>query len=142
MTDITAANAILTLAIPGLFSSPQQIQGFSADDVYDLNEVSNVQAVMGVDGVLSGGFVWVPQEQSIVLQANSDSNAIFDTWNQNQKASQRTYPASGVLTLPSLGLKFVQSGGLLTTYKLPGAKKILTPRRFIITWEDVSPQPA
>lgn len=142
MTDITAANAILMLSIATLFPTPQQIQGFSAEDVYDLDAISNVQVQMGVDGLLSGGFVWAQQPQSVVLQSNSASNAIFDAWSANQKAAQQTYQANGILTLPSLGLKFIQTKGFLTEYKLPGAKKVLTPRRFVITWEDVSLAPA
>ncbi|MCC8963775.1 hypothetical protein H8A95_16005 [Bradyrhizobium sp. Pear76] len=142
MTDITSANAILMLSIATLFPTPQQLQGFSTDDVYDLDAISNVQVQMGIDGLLSGGFVWKEQPQSIVLQANSPSNAVFDTWNSSQKASQQTYQANGILTLPSLGIKFVQTKGFLTEYKLPGGKKVLTPRRYIITWEDVSPAPA
>lgn len=142
MTDITSADAVLMLSIAGLFSTPQQIQGFSAEDVYDMESVQNVQLLMGVDGLLSGGFVWVPQNQTIVLQANSPSNDIFDTWNNNQKAAQRTYQATGILTLPSLGLKFVQTKGFLQTYKLPGAKKVLQPRTYTLTWEDVTPAPA
>lgn len=140
--DITAANAKLTLAIPPLFSVPQQLQGFAADDVYDLDEIESVETLMGVDGTLSGGFVWKPQPQTIMLQADSPSCALFDTWYSNQVAAQATYVAAGVLTLPAIGLKFVQTVGYLTGYKLPGAKKLIQPRRFRITWNIVLPAPA
>lgn len=140
--DITAANAVLILSIPGLFPVPVQLQGFAADDVYDLDEIESVETLMGVDGKLSGGYVWRPQPQTITLQADSDSNTVFDTWNQNQKAGLRTYIASGVLTLPSLGIKFIQTVGYLQGYKLPGAKRVMQPRRYRLTWQDVSLAPA
>lgn len=140
--DITAANATLILTLPGLFRVPVQLQGFAADDVYDLDEIESVETLMGVDGKLSGGFVWKPQPQTITLQADSESNDVFDTWNQNQKSGLRTYVAGGVLTLPSLGLKFIQTVGYLQGYKLPGAKRVIQPRRYRLTWQDVSLAPA
>lgn len=140
--DITAANAVLMLSIPGLFAVPQQLQGFAADDVYDLDEIESVETLMGVDGRLSGGFVWKPQPQTITLQADSASNAVFDAWNENQKSGLRTYQANGVLILPSLGIKFVQTVGFLTNYKAPGAKRLVQQRRYRVTWQNVSPAPA
>lgn len=140
--DITAANAILMLSVPGLFPIPVQIQQFAADDVYDLDEIESVETLMGVDGKLSGGFVWKAQPQSIVLQADSLSNTFFDTWQTNQISGRRTYIANGVLTIPNLNLKFIQTVGYLTNYKLPGAKRIMQPRRFRLTWQNVTPAPA
>jgi hypothetical protein len=140
--DITGANATLTITIPGLFPIPQQIQEFAADDIYDLDEIDPVEVLMGADGNLSGGFTYKAQPQTIMLQADSDSCEIFDTWQRNQKAGVRVYTCNGVITLPALGLKMVQTKGFLTAYKLPGAKKLVGPRRFRITWEDVTPQPA
>jgi len=140
--DIGASNANLTITIPPLFTVPQQIQGFAADDVYDLDEIESVETLMGVDGVLSGGFVWKPQQQSITLQADSASNAIFDQWWTAMVAAKTTYVAAGVLTLPQIGLKFIQTTGYLTRYKLPGAKKLIQPRRYEITWNLVVPAPS
>ena len=140
--DITAANAVLTLSQATLFPVPQRIQGFQADDVYDLDEIESVETLMGVDGVLSGGFVWKPQLQSIMLQSDSPSCAFFDAIEATQIATQSTYTLDGVLTLPAIGLKFIQTTGYLTGYKLPGAKKLIQPRRFRITWNLVVPAPA
>lgn len=140
--DITAANAKLTLSQAVLFPTPQQIQGFASDDVYDLDEIESVETLMGVDGTLSGGFVWKPQPQSIMLQADSTSAAFFDAVQTQQIAGATVYLLSGVLTLPAIGLKLIQTGGFLTRYKLPGAKKLIQPRRFQITWNLVVPAPA
>lgn len=142
MGDLTGANAVVMLAIPPLFTTPQQLQGFAADDVYDLDEIESIETLMGVDGILSGGFVWKPQQQSITLQADSASNAIFDNWYAQQKAGTRTYVANGIVIIPALGLKFIQTNGFLSGYKLPGVKKLVTQRRYRITWNDVSPAPA
>jgi hypothetical protein len=141
MMDITGANASLQLTQATLFPVPQQIQGFAADDIYDLDEIESVETLMGVDGVLSGGFVWKPQSQSIMLQADSPSNAFFDAIQSQQIAANTTYVLNGVLTLPAIGLKFIQTTGYLTGYKLPGAKKLIQPRRYRIMWNLVLPAP-
>lgn len=140
--DITGANANLTLSIALLFPIPQTLQGFAADDVYDFDEIENVETLMGVDGILSAGWTWKPQVQTMMFQADSPSCAIFDTWNQQMAAANTVYPASGVLTIPALGLKMIQTTGYLTRYKLPGVKKLVQPRRFAITWGRVVPAPA
>lgn len=139
MADISGATANLTIVVPPIFPTPIQIQGFAADDVYELDEIENVETLMGVDGILSGGFVWKPQMQRITLQADSPSNEFFDNWNAQMIAGQTTYTASGVLTIPAIGLKFVQTNGFLTTYKLPGVKKLVQPRTYRITWNNVIP---
>lgn len=140
--DITGANANLTIVISSLFPVPQTLQGFAADDVYDFDEIENVETLMGVDGILSAGWTWKPQVQTINFQADSPSCAVFDTWNMQMAAANTVYPATGVLSLPALGLKMIQTNGFLTRYKLPGAKKLIGPRRFAITWGRVVPAPA
>lgn len=141
MGDISAANAILMFTVPGLFPVPVQVQGFGPDDVYSLDDIELVETSMGVDGILSGGFVWKEQPMGVTLQADSPSNSFFDNWMQNQMAALRSYPANGVLSLPSIGLKMIMTKGFLGTYKLPDGKRMLTPRRYRLKWEKVIPFP-
>ena len=97
---------------------------------------------MGVDGVLSAGFVFKEIVQEIMLQADSASNALFDTWWTQMQATKSTYPANGMIKLPSIATKFSLILGFLTGYKpAPGAKRILQPRRFEITWQTIAPAP-
>jgi hypothetical protein len=142
MGDITSANAVLALTIPPLFVIPQQLQGFATDDVYNVPAIESVEVLMGVDGVLSAGFVYKQVEQEIMLQADSISNAIFDTWWLQMQATLITYPAAGVISLPNIATKFIQVNGFLTSYSpAPQAKRLLQPRRFRITWNQISPVP-
>ncbi len=142
MASITSANAVLTLAVPPLFPVPQQIQGFATDDIYDIPQIKSVEVQMGVDGVLSAGFVYIQIPQEITLQADSDSNDFFDTWWTQMQAAQDVYAASGIIKLPSIATKFTQINGFLTGYKpAPGAKKLLQPRKYEITWERIAPAP-
>lgn len=138
--SLTAANATILLAIPGLYSTPQQLQGFAADDVFTNEPVESAEVLMGVDGLLSGGFVYVPVRWGITLQADSKSNAVFDKWVQQQQANKDAYTANGVVLLTTLGKKWTMTKGFLTTFPyMPDAKKLLQPRKYGITWESVSP---
>jgi hypothetical protein len=134
--SITAANAIFQLFIPDVFSAPQQLQGFAADDIFDTDDQELVQTTMGVDGLLSAGFVFVETKQSITLQADSESNDVFDQWNGAQQANLDAFPASAVIVLPAIGKKWQLTRGFLTSFKpIPSAGKILKPRKFTITWQ-------
>lgn len=142
MASITGANATFLLAISQLFPIPLQLQGFAADDVFSTDPLDSTEVLMGVDGKLSAGFVYVPVKQHIALQADSPSSVIFDGWYLAQQTAQDVYFASGIVQLRSIGTSWVLNNGVLTTYPpLPDVKKLLQPRKFGITWESVSPAP-
>lgn len=140
--SITSANAVLMISIPPLFAIPQQLQGFATDDIYDIPAIKSVEVMMGVDGKLSGGFVFAQVPQSITLQADSASNAVFDTWWNQMQAAKDTYIASGLIKLPGVFTKFSQRVGYLTGYKpAPAGKRVLQPRTYEITWQSIIPAP-
>lgn len=137
-SSITSANAVLMLSINSLYPVPQQLQGFAADDIFDMGDMSIAETSMGVDGKLSAGFVFVPVPQSITLQADSDSNLIFDAWFAAQKAAREVYRANGIVRLSALGMSYTLTNGVLTGYKpIADAKKMLQPRKYSIVWESV-----
>lgn len=142
MASLTGATVAYQLSITGLYNTPQQLQGFAADDVFATTPIKSIETLMGVDGVMSAGFVWVPIEQMIDLQADSDSNAIFDNWWQAQQAAEDVYFADAVIRLKALGIKWTMSRGVLSTYPpMPDVKKMIQPRKFGITWNNASPSP-
>ncbi len=139
MADITAASAVVALTLLPIFATPQILQGFSADDVYDFDEVDPVETMMGVDGNLSGGFVYRSLTQRFVLMADSPSIAFFDTWYMQQVAGRTTYTANAITKIPAVGKKYVQTNGYLRGWKPIGAKKVLQPVPFRIEWNLVAP---
>jgi hypothetical protein len=137
--DITSANSILTLSIENLYTTPQQIQGFSAEDVFDAEPVDNGETQMGVDGKLSAGFIYAPIDWSITLMADSDSNDIFDNWYQAEVAAVSKYFSQATVLLPAIGKKWAMSNGVMVKFPpMPNAKKVLQPRKFTIRWERIS----
>lgn len=142
MGAITAANATILITIPSIFPTPQQLQGFAADEIFDTDSVESVETLMGVDGVLSAGFVNVPIKWGISLQADSASNFIFDTWYTQMQVAKDVFPASAIVLLNTIGTKWALTNGYLTAYKpMPDAHKLLMPRKYGITWQTISPAP-
>ena len=143
MGDITSANSNITLTIPPLFTTPVQLQGFATDDIFDIPTIQSVETMMGVDGVLSGGKVFMPIPQSVMLQADSISADLFDEWDAAQTATEDTITASGVIILPGIRRKWTLTTGYLTNFTpLPAVKKLLQPRSFEITWESMVVAPS
>lgn len=139
---LTSANAVLILAVAGLFDVPQRLQGFAADDVYDVDSVDTKETQMGVDGRLSAGWVPVSLKQNITLQADSPSMFIFESWYQAENIAREAFIATGSIVLPATGNKYVMTRGFLRNYTpAPAAKKILQPRKFTIEWERITGAP-
>lgn len=133
---ITSANAVFMLGIETIFPVPVRLQHYSADSMFTSDAIPTAEVSMGVDGRLSAGFIFVPFVQSIMLQADSASNAVFDQWFAQQQRTREAYAARGLITLPSVGKKYNLVRGFLTSYKaIPDAGKVLASRTHQITWE-------
>ena len=141
--SLSGANSIVMLGITDLYDTPQQLQQFAADDIFTAEMVKLVETLMGVDGVLSGGFVNVERKQVFSLQGDSPSNDIFDNWAGAMAAQQDIYTANGVITLKTIGKKWTLTNGFLTGYTpIPDVKKLIQPRKHEITWNFMNVQPA
>lgn len=139
---LTSANCVIMLGITGIFTVPQQLQGFEVDDIFSMGSVKSVETKMGVDGKLSAG--WVPTEKTmgITLQADSDSNDLFEAWWQTQEAARETFPAFGVISIPSLSQSYALTTGYLGDYNpIPDAKKIMQARKYSIVWGTILGSP-
>jgi hypothetical protein len=124
------------LGVSGLYTVPQQIQGFDTDDAFDSEFIDTAELKMGIDGTLSAGFVFVPVVQSITLQADSPSVYFFEAWYAAEHAAAEKLSAFGIIFYPSISRKYAMTTGYMNGYvPFSGAKKILQPRKFTITWE-------
>src|SRR5579862_997774 len=140
--SITAANVVIVLSISSVFPAPFQLQGFDTDDVFDTDDIETAITKMGVDGILSSGFVFNEVKQTYTLQADSQVAPIFDLWNAANISARDSLRADGTIVLPSLRQQWTMTKGFLSRLKpLPDAKKVLQARKFQITWERVLPSP-
>ena len=139
---ITSADAILVLSIAGLYPDPQQIQGFATEEAFDFGDVELVETMLGVDGNLSAGWVPVTFTQSITLQADSDSNELFEQWQLAQAQAQTPFIATGTVILPSTKKQYSLTKGFFKGFNpVPSAKKVLQPRKYSILWNKVTAAP-
>ena len=133
--SITSANSILLLGVTGLYTVPQQLQGFGADDAYSIDSVENSEVIMGVDAIMSSG--WIPQIKvmHVNLQADSASNTFFEAWYAAQEAAEEIYPAFGTIVQPGVNRTYILTNGVLSGYSpIADSKKVLQPRKFQIKW--------
>jgi hypothetical protein len=135
--SITAANASIQLSIATVFPTPQQLQGFSIDDVFDAPSIKQTEVQMGVDGQQSAGFVFVSKPITFHFLADSPSIAVFDEWASQNESNETAFIASGIIVLDN-GAKVTMINGSLTDYMwLPPAKKLLMPVAYTITFGKV-----
>jgi hypothetical protein len=138
--NITSANAVFLISVPQISVVSTQLQGFATDSAFDGSSLVVAEAIVGVDGHKSAG--WLPHlyTQNIHLQADSNSISLFDLIVQLQDANLTTYLLQGNITLSGLGKSFALNNGTITEYApIPSAKKMLDPQDFVIVWESVKP---
>ena len=138
-TTITSANSVFTIVVASLFPAPVQLRGYSSDKAFTTEAIDLGEVNMGVDGRMTGGFVFNPVKQTITLQADSPSKDIFAILIQTMKTAREIFYISGEIVLPSTGEVFVLTRGLLTNGKqIPDAQKVLQPVDYQITWESIN----
>lgn len=139
MTTITSANSVFTVVVPGLFPSPQQLQGYSSDAAFTTQTLVLAEAQMGVDGRMTAGYTPTPTVQTIMLQADSPSRDVFSGITQATKTAREIYWMDGTITLPATGEVYTLIRGTITSIKqIPDAQKVLQPVEIIITWQAVN----
>ncbi len=142
MSTLTSANSVLTLGVANLFNVPVKIEGYAADDAFTATDVETGETLMGVDGNLSGGFTPYPVPIEITLQSDSASILFFETLIDAEAIAREKYIINGSILIPSVGFIYALTRGFLgKVTRLPGAKKILQPRKFEITFQNVTSAP-
>lgn len=143
MATLTTANSSLALQVRGLFPTPQVIKGYATDDSFAVEDVSAVETYMGVDGLMSAGYVPQPTVLTIMLQADSPSTAMFDAVISAQQAGREAFIFDGVIILQGTSEKYVFTKGWMTNHTpMSTAKKTLQARKFTITFESSTKAPS
>lgn len=136
--NITSANSVLMIGVNSLFVVPQQLQGFAQDDAYDVDPVDNAEVLVGVDGIVSSGYVPQIKMMNVMIQADSPSIDFFEAWYAAEEAAKEKLQAFGVLNQPSISRTYALVKGTLRNYSpVAGAKKVLQPRKFQIAWQSM-----
>ncbi|MBO1326049.1 hypothetical protein K2X14_10215 [Acetobacter sp. TBRC 12305] len=138
--DITAANAIFTITVPGLYNAPVTLQNFATDRAWETAEQICSESEMSIDGYLNAGWVPSPVDQAIVLSASSDSVLVFEAILAAQQTARALYRLGAEVTLQSTGRKYTLVNGVLHALAaMPSAGRVLQDRRFSVRWQAVYP---
>jgi len=138
MATITSANSAFSIAVLNLYDSPQNVQGYAADDAFSAEAVEMAEIVMGVDGHMSGGFIFNPTNLKIAIMPDSPSLPIFENWMTAQRTAREVYYANATIIVPSINRKYSLINGILKSgNKIVNAKKVLEAVSFVIAWEQV-----
>lgn len=136
---ITASNSVFTLTIPGLYSSPVQLDGYAADSAFSSESINSAESHMGVDGKMSAGYVFTAIKMKINLEADSLSCDIFERWFDTQRATKEVLFANATVDIPATGKSYTLTKGVLSSFKpFPDAKKVLGAMEYEITWESIT----
>lgn len=139
-TSITSANSVVTFTVAGLFPTPVQLQGYSADRAWESSNLEITESQRGVDGRKTSGLVLNMQEQTFSLQADSPSKVIFTSIINAMFAARDVFYINASIVLPSTGESFTCTRGTIKNAKmLPDAGKVLQPVTYVIEWETLQP---
>lgn len=139
-STITSANSVVTMTVPGLFDTPVQLQGYSADKAWDTAAVVLTETQIGVDGRKTAGIVYNAIKQTFAFQADAPSVYFFESIYAAQRAARDVFYINGVIDLPSTRETYICVKGTLEDYNsLASAGKVLTMREFSINWGSIDP---
>src|ERR1700744_6806923 len=129
MSDITSANSIVAITVPGLFPTPVILSGYSADAAWNSDNRTVAEANRGVDGRQTAGVVKNPVKQTFHLQADSPSVPIFEAIVTAQDVTNQIYYLQATITLPGPGKVYSGVRGVITDVKpIADAAKVLQGR--------------
>lgn len=140
--SITSADSVFSISSADFALAATILEGYAADASFAMENADTAETMLGVDGKLSAG--WVPRSynQTITLQADSKSRAVFDALVMAQDVSRQIFRLNGVVTLPGNQYSYTLSRGVLKNYTaMPTAQRVLQPMTFVIEWERVLPVP-
>jgi hypothetical protein len=143
-STITSANATFFLTVTSVYPSGINLIGFGVDDAFVAEIADAAETQVGVDGY--GVMGYRPREipMSIRFLASSPSIVVFENWAAAQDQLNDTLSASAVITMPSIGRKYVcQNGALMRMSSMAEARRVLQTREWKINWLPNGPgQPA
>lgn len=124
---LTVANSVIMMTCEALYTSPTQLQGYAADDAYDVDAVENGEYSMGIDGKLSAGFVYNPIPFTLTIQADSPSLAQFENIWTYEATNRTKLTHNWTVTSIANGRRYDLTDGFMRSYKAPAGKRILQP---------------
>ncbi len=137
---ITSVNSTFYLTVPGLYNTPQKIEGYATDSAISSENINPVIAEKGVDGKTSYGYVPTNKVLTVSLAADSSSRELFDNWIAYQDSIREVVTCSAEFALPGIGRKYIGMRGAITAAPpMPGVAQTLKSTAYTLTFESWTP---
>lgn len=142
MATITSANSSFALRVPDVFFTPQLLQGYAADDAFTQEAFELVETRMGVDGILSGGYVPSPKKLTVMLMPDSVALDTFILWAQAHVSGREAIIGGALIAYPAISKVFTLGKIFFTNWSgMPSSKKVLEPVAATLTYQDLTSAP-
>lgn len=122
--DITAANSVFTITVPGLYNAPITLQNYAADRAFETEARELAETAMSIDGYLNAGWVPNPVTQTIALAASSESALVFEAIVMAQDSRRGLYRMGAEIQIRPLAANIpwcVACCGLLSAFPAQAA---------------------
>lgn len=137
---ITAADVVATMTVTNLYTSGFQLEGFTADNIFDAGNVDLAETIMGVDGKLSAGAILTSIDQTWHIMPDSPSYTKIQNWANLSRTSIAAYRCNATIVFPTHGKKYTCTNGVLVNAPLmPGAGRTVNPITMLIRWQNAVP---
>lgn len=137
---ITSADVVVNMTVTNLYTSGFQMQGFTADNIFDAESLEIAETVIGIDGKLSAGAVLAPLDQTWHIMPDSPCYTKIQTWITTSRTSIAVFRCNATIVFPTHGKKYTCANGVLVKSNvMPGAGKTVQPITALIRWETVTP---
>jgi hypothetical protein len=138
---LTAANAIVSITVPGLFPVPQIIDGFEIEDNFTSGAISIAETVLTLDGELEGGFVYSTVPLRLNLLPMSNSKKFFVDYLQATRTNQDIFRANFSVTMIGEKTQYTLTNGIyISGQVIPNVAKIqkAVPFEFLFSSKNVT----
>lgn len=152
MGSISNANSSLVITprlagalsglLPALAGAGINVQGYSSDDAFATEAVDIAETHIGVDGLMSAGYLPRLNKMSITLSPDSITLPVFNALVGVQDQIKELILLDGILTLQSINTTFALINGVMSRITpIPPGKKVLNPVSYELTWWQITPAP-
>jgi hypothetical protein len=132
--NITAANSSMNAAS---VLGEIVFEGYSADNAFSSENVTGVETKIGVDGIMSAGYVPTIKTHNVTLEASSSTIPILMNLAQLCEATKMPQIMAFSIEIPAVSLRFLFTASLTSWPPILSATRMLEPAQFGFQYSDV-----
>lgn len=139
---LTTANSKILLNAP-VFPAPVELKQYSTDDIINQDDIEFAESRMGIDGIMSSGYVINSRVVNMTFESTSPSIDTFNLWINAMKTARDVLIAPAMrVSVPSLNATYVFTNGVIKSGKeMPDLKKTSQPITYTLEFESCTAVP-